>query len=391
MDLYKILFFALIILVLAIYILLIVRKNKNKDLIAASTEDNNYMTEGMTIGMCLGMAISMLIDADNMAIGLSIGMMLGMVIGMNIKKWFKRGALMYDIYIQLAIFLAFVFVLKMFLPKIKGHMGESIVKIKLNSLDKEKYKVINNLVLENAGGTTKSTQIDHLVVSTYGIFSIETKNYKGWIYGSEFGKNWTQNIYGNKKTFMNPILQNYAHIKAVENILKDLYPNMKYFSIIAFSPEAEIKVKLKESVVCKMSQVSKEIEKLSNEDIIDKDELEKILEIIQGNRLNISNRDHVKNIKEAKKNKLKTQTGSTSETKKSPSKKIEKSEESKSKITKEEVKEKEAKLDMKKEKNESIKLCPKCGSPLEIRTGRYGSFLGCTNYPTCTYVESIKA
>lgn len=255
---------------------------------------------------------------------------------------------MYDIYIQLAIFLAFVFVLKMFLPKIKGHMGESIVKIKLNSLDKEKYKVINNLVLENAGGTTKSTQIDHLVVSTFGIFSIETKNYKGWIFGSEFGKNWTQNIYGNKKTFMNPILQNYAHIKAVENILKDSYPEMKYFSIVAFSPEAEIKVKLKESIVCKMSEVAKEIEKLSDEEIIDKAELEKILEIIRANRLNISNRDHVKNIKEAKKNKDKPKEDPASKMKKSPEKKIEKEEETESKIIKEEVKENEAKLDMKK-------------------------------------------
>ena len=297
---------------------------------------------------------------------------------------------MYDVYIQLAIFLAFVFVLKMLLPTIKGHMGESIVKIKLKSLDKDKYKVINNLVLENAGGTTKSTQIDHLVVSTYGIFSIETKNYKGWIFGSEFGKNWTQNIYGNKKTFMNPILQNYAHIKAVENILKDSYPNMKYFSIIAFSPEAEIKVKLKESVVCKMSQVSKEIEKLSNEEIIEKGELEKILEIIQGNRLNISNRDHVKNIKEAKKNKDKSKENQAIKIKKSLEKKIEKVEEINPKIIKEEVKGKEAKLDTKKEKDENIKLCPKCGSPLEIRSGRYGSFLGCTNYPACTYVESMK-
>lgn len=255
---------------------------------------------------------------------------------------------MYDIYIQLAIFLAFVFVLKMLLPKIKGHTGESIVKIKLKSLDKEKYKVINNLVLENAGGTTKTTQIDHLVVSTYGIFSIETKNYKGWILGSEFGKNWTQNIYGNKKTFMNPILQNYAHIKAVENILKEAYPEMKYFSIVAFSPEAEIKVKLKESIVCKMSEVAKEIEKLSDEEIIDKAELEKILEIIRANRLNISNRDHVKNIKEAKKNKDKPKEDPASKMKKSPEKKIEKEEETESKIIKEEVKENEAKLDMKK-------------------------------------------
>ena len=165
---------------------------------------------------------------------------------------------------------------------------------------------------------------------------------------------------------------------------------MKYFSIVAFSPEAEIKVKLKESIVCKMSEVAKKIEKISDEEIIDKDELENIIRIIQENRLNISNRDHVKNIKEAKKNKLKSKEDPASKMKKSPEKKIEKEEEIESKIIKEEVKERETDLATSKEPEENIKLCPKCGSPLEIRTGRYGSFMGCTKYPACTYVESMK-
>lgn len=96
---------------------------------------------------------------------------------------------MHDIYVILGLFLAFCVILKLLLPRLKGAMGESAVKIKLNSLDKEKYRIINNLVLENKQGNTKTTQIDHLVVSRYGIFSVETKNYKGWIYGSEHGKN----------------------------------------------------------------------------------------------------------------------------------------------------------------------------------------------------------
>ncbi|MBS5776234.1 MAG: nuclease-related domain-containing protein [Finegoldia magna] len=208
---------------------------------------------------------------------------------------------MHDIYIILGLFLAFCVILKLLLPRLKGAMGESAVKIKLNSLDKEKYRIINNLVLENKQGNTKTTQIDHLVVSRYGIFSVETKNYKGWIYGSEHAKKWTQNIYGNKTNFMNPILQNYAHIKAVESIIKDSYPDMRYFSIVAFSPEAEIKFKVKNSVVCKISQVAKNIEELSSTEIINETDVDSILKLIEENKLNISNREHVKNLKEIKK------------------------------------------------------------------------------------------
>ena len=208
---------------------------------------------------------------------------------------------MHDIYIMLGLFLAFCVILKLLLPRLKGAMGESSVKIKLNSLDKEKYRIINNLVLENKQGNTKTTQIDHLVVSRYGIFSVETKNYKGWIYGSEHAKKWTQNIYGNKTNFMNPILQNYAHIKAVESIIKDSYPDMRYFSIVAFSPEAEIKFKVKNSVVCKISQIAKNIEELSSTEIINETDVDSILKLIEENKLNISNREHVKNLKEIKK------------------------------------------------------------------------------------------
>jgi DNA topoisomerase-1 len=31
--------------------------------------------------------------------------------------------------------------------------------------------------------------------------------------------------------------------------------------------------------------------------------------------------------------------------------------------------------------------CPKCGSPLIIRWGRYGKFIGCSNYPECRHTE----
>ena len=32
-------------------------------------------------------------------------------------------------------------------------------------------------------------------------------------------------------------------------------------------------------------------------------------------------------------------------------------------------------------------VCPKCGSPLKVRNGKFGQFLGCSNYPECTYTD----
>ncbi len=34
--------------------------------------------------------------------------------------------------------------------------------------------------------------------------------------------------------------------------------------------------------------------------------------------------------------------------------------------------------------------CPKCSKPTIIRTGRFGPFRGCSGYPECKYIESIK-
>lgn len=203
---------------------------------------------------------------------------------------------MQGLYISFGIFFMLFLILKGLCPRIKGYMGEAVVKMELSSLDKDKYSIINNLVLENSSGNTYSTQIDHLVISTYGIFSIETKNYKGFIYGSEYSKKWTQNIHGTKNDFMNPILQNYAHIKAVESILRKNYPNMIYFSIIAFSPDAKVKVKTNDSVICKMSQVSRNVKKLSDKEILNPNDFKKIVELIEKNKLNISNREHVRNV-----------------------------------------------------------------------------------------------
>lgn len=119
-------------------------------------------------------------------------------------------------------------------------------------------------------------------MSKYGVFAVETKAYKGKIYGKEYSRKWSRYLGNKKYEFMNPVLQNYGHIKAIEAILKESYPDMKYFSIIAFSPEANLEaIEGKDAKICKISQVGKTIESLSNEEIIGDEDLDKVVEIIK--------------------------------------------------------------------------------------------------------------
>jgi DNA topoisomerase-1 len=54
------------------------------------------------------------------------------------------------------------------------------------------------------------------------------------------------------------------------------------------------------------------------------------------------------------------------------------------------ITEKETSVQRKDVTQESIdEQCPECSSPLSIRLGRNGRFVGCTNYPTCSYTRNL--
>ena len=93
--------------------------------------------------------------------------------------------------------------------KVTGDIGELQLSSVLKSLP-DCYHVIDNVLLRTRKG---STQLDHIVVSPFGVFVIETKNYKGMIFGDMEGIVWTQvlNGAGHFKVY-NPVRQNYGHI-----------------------------------------------------------------------------------------------------------------------------------------------------------------------------------
>ena len=195
----------------------------------------------------------------------------------------------------------------------KGFLGETVINVAMwLKLEKDIYHRLNNITLPLANGG--STQIDHVIVSVYGIFVIETKNYKGWIYGKETQRQWTQSFpNGSKFKFQNPLRQNYLHIKTLADLL-DL--ELSYFhSMIAFIGECELKTRdeLPEHVLTSgmVSYVKKKQDKILTED-----EVASIVEQIESNRFSKSwrtNRQHKAYLKDKHSNTSKNTDNHTSE------------------------------------------------------------------------------
>lgn len=126
-----------------------------------------------------------------------------------------------------------------------GEAGEQAVSsILRRGLDEHHYKVLDNIMLKTNRGIT--TQIDHIVVSQYGVFVIETKNISGWVFASERGRQWTQTLpawdgFGSaeKFHFQNPLRQNYLHTMTLAYQFR--IPKRHIFSLVAFPPDTKFK------------------------------------------------------------------------------------------------------------------------------------------------------
>lgn len=103
------------------------------------------------------------------------------------------------------------------LPAVKGWTGEAWMRLLMQwRLPAADYQRVDDVTLPSMDG---STQIDHILLSRYGVFVIETKNMAGWIFGDEHQAQWTQQLYRRRYRFQNPLRQNYRHLKAVQQAL----------------------------------------------------------------------------------------------------------------------------------------------------------------------------
>ena len=122
------------------------------------------------------------------------------------------------------------------------NLGEALVSDAiLQNFTAPDYHLLNHMTLPIHDGTT---QINHILVSRYGVFVIETKDYtKGWIFAHPKQATWTQVIFKAKFSFQNPIFQNALHVRVVQNLL-DFLPPEDVKSIVVFTGASEFRTEM---------------------------------------------------------------------------------------------------------------------------------------------------
>ena len=174
----------------------------------------------------------------------------------------------------------------------KGKFGEFIVNSKVKSSLDEDYYLLKDVTLPSRDGTT---QIDHIIVSKFGIFVIETKNMSGWIFGDAKQRYWTQVIFKEKNRFQNPLHQNYKHIKTLQEILG--VDEDKIHSVIVFIGDCEFKTPMPPNVL-KGGYIDyiKSFKKV----VFSKTYMQKLIEKIEKSRLTKGIKTYIKHIKNVK-------------------------------------------------------------------------------------------
>lgn len=228
-----------------------------------------------------------------------------------------------------------------------GRDGEMMVSSLLGDLNRNEYWVYNDILLCDGDHTT---QIDHLVISRFGVFVIETKNIHGKIYGGSNSEFWKQylpdtgykrNRFTQEHQLRNPLWQNNGHIKALRKLV--FGNDVPIHGIVVFPMNTELNISSDEPVLG-MLEVVPYIEEFMSY-IISEEQMasyhEKLMGVISTSE---SKREqHLVNISQNKEH-----------------------------------------------RNVSVASgkCPRCGGELVLRSGLYGRFYGCSNYPACKYVLS---
>jgi len=204
------------------------------------------------------------------------------------------------------------------------------------SLDGKTYRRFHNVIIPSSNGTT---QIDHLLVSPYGLFIVETKNKKGWIFGSENQPKWTQTLYRKKYYFQNPLRQTFRQKKILSEFLK--LEESTVHTIVFFIGECTFKTPLPANVI--RSRLGRYIRKFRNR-ILSDQEVDRLIIALEQHisESSLTTRDHVRSLRQ---------------------------------------------------RHSSNTVCPRCGSDLVERTVKNGlnvgsRFLGCKSYPKCRFTKN---
>lgn len=240
-------------------------------------------------------------------------------------------------------------------PEYLGKKGEdqTVRAIEKNYFLGREGRILRNLYVPKDNGET--VEIDLVVITTKGIFVVESKNYAGYIFGDERNTNWVQTLYAGKDyigrskvekhSFYNPIWQNKGHVNNLRKYLKTSYP---FISLVVFPDKSELKsvsIDSPDVYVCNRSRLltvftevwKKHSDALREEEV---DEVYNSLKVLADVDETIKQK-HIEQIEQKQNNTV---------------------------------------------------ICPRCGGKLILRMAKNGPtkgrwFYGCSNYPRCKYTR----
>ena len=242
---------------------------------------------------------------------------------------------------EITAFIAFglFIILSLFLRSsmLKGWFGEKKTTFNMwLSLDAKIYRRYHDVIIPSSKGTT---QIDHLLVSPYGLFIVETKNIKGWIFGSEDQAKWTKSVYGKKYSFQNPIRQTFRQKKTLSKFLS--IDESRIHTVIFFVGDCKFKTQLPSNVI--KSGLGRYIKRFRSP-ILSPNEIQQISGRLEQHisESTVTTRDHVRSLRK---------------------------------------------------RHSSKTVCPRCGSNLVERMVKKGpragsKFLGCESYPKSRFTKN---
>ena len=262
-----------------------------------------------------------------------------------------------------------------------GRRGEKIVAKQLATLKKKDFIILNDLMIPSSNGRT--SQIDHVVVSTKGIFVIETKNHAGRISGSENAQYWQQHLSNQSRGFYNPLLQNRSHLRAIRKLMPKLDARL-FSSIVVFTEAWRLDIKADDIVIERSLLPDRHIKRTlipeerrsrrwwcpwRRQILLDEHKIVTRVDALTAEitrRPRIIDRDSIKTIAE------KLLAANVTDTS------LRKQHTEYAKRTSKDVA-----ADIAKGK------CPRCGGQLIVRKSERGEFGACSNFPKCRFTCTI--
>ena len=224
-----------------------------------------------------------------------------------------------------------------------GHMGEYLTEYALaHGGLPGRMRLWSNVLVPKDGAVVDETELDVLMLHERGVFVFESKNYSGWIFGSEGQRMWTQSLNrATKERFYNPVMQNAAHVRALSKRL--VVPERDFVSYIVFSDRCELKKVPADGEgyrICHRDDLLRLVRRdLASRDVafngLQYSTLEQRIDELAAASTDEAQAFHAQDVQVA----------------------------------------------------QSGNVCPRCGGKLVKRSGKYGEFIGCENFPRCRYTR----